>query len=190
MCTIEEAKLPVVTKLPFITRLWFAWVCFFQILFNGAIATRFWNAKALLPAPSPSPSPVPTPSRQADIAPALQLLALLQREGRFVDFIEQDLASFTDADIGATARVVHEGCRKALHSHASLAPVRAEEEDARVALAAGFDPAEIKLTGNVGGPPPYRGIVRHRGWRVLSLALPVAMDGHDPHIVAAAEIEL
>jgi len=56
---------------------------------------------------------------------ALQLLGLLQREARFVDFIQEDVAPYTDAEIGAAARVVHEGCRKMLREHFALAPVPA-----------------------------------------------------------------
>jgi len=121
---------------------------------------------------------------------ALQLLALFQREGRLVDFLTQEIAPFADAEIGATARVVHEGCRKALLSHATLVPVRSEEEDAAVTLNAGFDPAEVKLTGNVKGAGPYRGVLRHRGWRAKELKLPAAVAGHDAAILCPAEVEL
>jgi hypothetical protein len=120
----------------------------------------------------------------------LQLLALLQREGRLVDFLQQDIASFEDADVGAAARVVHEGCRKALLSHATLEPVRTEEEESRVSVEAGYDPTEVKLTGNVAGQPPFRGVLRHRGWRVRELRLPEPLAGHDFRVVAPAEIEI
>ena len=74
-----------------------------------------------------------------------------------MDFLEQDVTSFSDADVGAAARVVHEGCRKALRAHARITPVRSEEEGTRVTIAAGFAPAEVKLSGNVGGSPPFTG---------------------------------
>jgi hypothetical protein len=121
---------------------------------------------------------------------ALQLLALLQREGRLVDFLEEDVASFSDADIGAAARVVHAGCRKALRDHVSLTPVRGEDEGAKVTLDDGFDAKKVKLTGSVQGKPPYEGTLRHRGWLVSELRLPTAAPGHDAHIVAQAEVEL
>ena len=125
---------------------------------------------------------------QADTA--LILLAIFQREGRFVDFLEQDVTTFSDADVGAAARVVHEGCRKALRAHARIRPVRTEEEGTRVTIAAGFAPAELKLSGNVGGSPPFTGVLRHRGWRALDLSLPVPVAGHDAEVIAPAEIEL
>ncbi len=88
------------------------------------------------------------------------------------------------------ARVVHEGCRKALREHAQLAPVRLEEEGAAVVLQAGFDPAEVKLSGNLQGTAPYKGVLRHRGWRAARLTLPVPVKGHDATVLAPAEVEL
>jgi Domain of unknown function (DUF2760) len=181
-------------NLPFVTRLWFAWMCFFRVLFDSAFAARAWDArepKALPAAPEPPRiAPRPAAPEPATADAALQLLALFQREGRFVDFLEQDLASFSDGEIGGVARVVHEGCRKALHEHAELSPVRPEEEGSRVTLEAGFNPAEVKLSGNLQGAAPYKGVLRHRGWRAAQLTLPVPVKGHDPGVLAPAEVEL
>jgi hypothetical protein len=178
------------------TRLWYAWVCFFRVLFDANFANRTWQANhgLLLPAPAepaaarekPPVVVVPAPS----VEPALQLLALFQREGRFVDFLEEDVVSFSDADVGAAARVVHQGCRKALHDHAKIAPVRTEEEGSKVTVPKGAPPSEVKLIGNVVGEPPFTGTLRHRGWRVSDLHLPTAIDGHDLTVVAPAEVEL
>ena len=210
--------------LPVTTRLWFAWVCFFRVLFDPAFAGRAWRARSeepalppAEPAPTkklprkkqaspavPAPTTEPTPAAEpapvaaaprkedadAGAGPALQLLALLQREGRLIDFLEQDIAAFADAEVGAAARVVHEGCRKALREHTKLQPVRAEAEGASLTLPAGYDPAEVKLTGNVQGAAPYKGVLRHRGWRASSISLPVSMRGHDPRVLAPAEVEL
>ena len=170
--------------LPLATRIWFSWLCFFRVLADGSFASRVWDARRALP-PS-KPEPAHAPSSDA----ALQLLALFQREGRLVDFLEQEIAPFSDAEIGATARVVHEGCRKALRAHVKLSPVRSEEEGVSVTLAAGFDPSEVKLSGNVAGSAPYKGVLRHRGWRAKDLILPSAVKGHDPTVIAAAEVEL
>ncbi len=83
-----------------------------------------------------------------------------------MDFLEQDIAGLhPTAEIGAAARIVHEGCRGALRSHATLEPVRREDEGAKVEVAEGYSPAEVKLSGNVHGSAPYKGVLRHRGWR-------------------------
>jgi hypothetical protein len=203
-------------QLPLSTRLWFAWLCFFRVLFDGVFAARVWSARqhaqlgsvapsapapplaapvpaseAVAPAaPATKPSLVPTPAPAPQPTPALQLLSLLQREGRLVDFLQQDIATFPDADVGAAARVVHDGCRKALRAHATIEPVRAENEGARVVLPAGFAPDEVKLTGSVGGQPPYAGVLRHRGWRATRLDLPTIVGGHDARVLAPAEVEL
>ena len=121
---------------------------------------------------------------------ALQLLGLLQREARFVDFIQEDVAPYSDAEIGAAARVVHGGCRKLLAEHFTLAPVRAEAEGSRVTLAAGFDAAAVRLTGNVVGQAPFTGTLSHRGWRVAEVRLPQLTDARAAAIIAQAEVEL
>jgi hypothetical protein len=182
-------------NLPFVTRLWFAWLCFFRVLFDGAFATRAWEAREpkALPPPAPEPArlePKPEAKPEAPGTAALQLLAMLQREGRLVDFLQQDIASFGDAEIGAVARVVHEGCRRTLREHVALKAVRQEQEGDSVTLEEGFDPAEVKLSGNVQGKAPYQGVLRHRGWRASDVTLPVLVKGHDARIVAPAEVEL
>jgi hypothetical protein len=182
---------PDVESLSFATRLWFAWLCFFRVLVDSRFAARAFAARE----PSPRPASAAVPSRSPSPAPAastaaLQLLSLLQREGRFVDFVQQDIASFPDADVGAAARVVHDGCRKALRDHATIEPVRPEDEGSRVVLVAGFDADEVKLTGAVAGHPPYAGVLRHRGWRATRLDLPEVVGGYDAGILAAAEVEL
>lgn len=121
---------------------------------------------------------------------ALMLLALLQREGRFVDFVQQEVTEFDDEQVAAAARVVHEGCRRALRDHVTFVPVRGEQEGDRVVLAEGYDVGANKLVGNVTGKPPYKGTVQHRGWRAEKLKLPQEVGAHDATVVAQAEIEL
>lgn len=144
-----------------------------------------------MPAVSAPEAPVavaPVVEQPSAATGALQLLSLLQREGRFVDFVQQDVAAFGDADIGAAARVVHEGCRRALRAHAKVVSVRSEAEGASVVLESATP--DVKLVGNVAGAAPYRGVLRHRGWRVEELTLPTLVGSHDPKLVAAAELEL
>jgi hypothetical protein len=121
---------------------------------------------------------------------ALALLALLQREGRLVDFLREPLDGFSDADIGAAARDVHRGCRKVLDQHLSLEAVMPGAEEAKVAVPKGFDPAEIRLIGEAKGEPPFRGTLRHHGWRVVDAKLPALADGVDRMVIAPAEVEL
>jgi hypothetical protein len=137
-------------------------------------------------------APSAQPARLKETGPeaALQLLALLQQDARFIDFIQEDLTGFSDADIGAAARVVHEGSKKTLHTYFELAPIRQEEEEARISLALGFNAAEVRLTGNVVGEAPFNGVLVHKGWKVTRVSLPRLSDGHDSTIVAPAEVEL
>lgn len=181
-------------SLPFPSRLWLAWLSFFRILFDGELAAKVARLSDRAPEPEPLPAAPSEPPPAVETAPpsaadgALQLLTLLQREGRFVDFVQQEVLKFSDAEIGAAARLVHDGCRRVLHSHARVVSVRQEPEGAPLTLERAS--ADVKLVGNVAGSAPYRGVLRHRGWRVEELSLPKLIGAHDPHLVAAAELEL
>src|SRR5579862_2849858 len=121
---------------------------------------------------------------------ALALLGLLQREGRLVDFLREPLDGFGDADIGAAARDVHRGCKKVLDQVFKLEPVMPGKEDEKVAVPKGFDPSEVRLIGEAKGEPPFRGTLRHHGWRAVDATLPQLADGVDRAVVAPAEVEV
>lgn len=143
------------------------------------------------PAPAAAPAPAPTPTlKEASPEAALQLLGLLQRDARFIDFVEEDIAHYADADIGAAARLVHDGCRATLREHFTIQPVRDEAEGSRVTIAEGFDATAIRLTGNVVGKPPFNGSITHRGWRVADVRLPKLTQSHNASVLAPAEVEL
>ena len=187
-------------ELSFFTRLWMAWICFFQILFRPAFARSVFPAyeamRKGLPATTseskpaaPVPLPAPEPAEKTH-GSALFLLSMLQREGRLVDFLQEEVAPFSDADVGAAARIVHEGCRKVLRQYATFTPVMSEGEGARVTVPAGFDANRIRLTGNVTGQPPYSGTLKHGGWETKELKLPPVPAKVDLKVVAPAEVEL
>ncbi len=158
----------------------------FRVLFDAAFAARveqLSDEKAL-------PEPAAPPRKTAEPADgALQLLALLQREGRLVDFVQQDITTFSDSDVGAAARVVHEGCRRALRGHATVHSIRSESEGSSITIE-GEEAELVKLTGNVTGSAPYRGVLRHRGWRIDNFKLPTLVGERDLSVVAPAEVEL
>ena len=150
------------------------------------------QATTAAPVPSPAPvavKPTPVPAKPNTDA-ALQLLALLQRDARLIDFTQEDLSSYSDADIGGAARVVHEGCCKVLREHFSITPIRTEAEGSRITLTDGFDARAIRLTGNVVGKAPFQGSLSHRGWRAAEVRLPQRSDGFDATVLAQAEVEL
>lgn len=156
--------------------------------------------RAAQDAPAPAPvAPAPEPKRvepprppkpeQPPEASAIQLLGLFQREGRLVDFLQQDLAAFDDAQIGAAVRTVHEGCKKALDEHVTLEPIMKQPEGSTVTVEPGFDARRIRLSGHVAGDPPFTGTLQHRGWHVARIQLPELMQKQD-RTVAAAEVEV
>jgi len=196
------------SNLSFFGRLSLAVGTFFSVLGNrefaaGVLRVRDGAPAPVAPAPAAAPAPAPAPApaaapvkapapelREASPQAALQLLGLLQRDARFIDFVEEDIAGYADADIGAAARLVHDGCRAALREHFTIVPVRDEAEGSRVTLPAGFDATAVRVTGNVVGSAPFTGTVSHRGWRVADVRLPKLTGSHDASVVAPAEVEL
>ena len=187
----------------FFSRISIAIGAFFRALSDAEYAARLTRiddapqpaaapvaAPAPAPAPAPVPAPAPTPLRVATPDAALQLLSLFQREARLIDFTQENLSAYSDADIGAAARVVHEGCSKVLREHFTIEAVRSEAEGSRIVLEEGFDAGAVRLTGNVVGSAPFRGALSHRGWRASNVRLPKLAEAHDAAILAPAEVEL
>jgi hypothetical protein len=183
----------------FFSRISIAIGAFFRALSDAEYAARLTRiddaqqpaaAPVAPPAPAPAPAPAPVTLRVATPDAALQLLSLFQREARLIDFTQENLSAYSDADIGAAARVVHEGCAKVLKEHFTIQPIRSEAEGSRVELPEGFDAAAVRLTGNVVGKAPFRGTLSHRGWRSAEVRLPKLAEAHDAAILAPAEVEL
>ncbi|KFA89954.1 DUF2760 domain-containing protein [Archangium violaceum] len=197
-------------SLSFFARFWLAFVCFWRIWFDQAFAqavlpVREADKAGQLPAGTPTGLPAgqatqeKAPEKKEPVAPlpperehapALQFLAMLQREGRLIDFLQEDVAAFPDADVGAAARIVHEGCRKVLRQYLTLEPVLPQSEGDRVDVPAGFDAQRIRLTGNVAGQPPYNGALKHHGWMTTAVKFPSTSPAMDPRVLSPAEVEL
>lgn len=137
-----------------------------------------------------APTPEPVVLKEATPDAALQLLGMLQKEARFIDFIKENISSYSDEDIGIAARVVHEGCNKVINEHFTLAPIRTEQEGNKITLPKGFNATEVRLTGNIVGNAPFNGTLIHKGWQATSIKLPKLTQGHNANIIAAAEVEI
>ena len=120
----------------------------------------------------------------------IHLFSILQREGRLMDFFAEDIEEYEDEDIGAAVRNIHENCRKIIDKYIIPKSILVDEEDSEITVEPGFDPNAIKLTGNVTGNPPFKGIVRHKGWKAEKLDMPILSGERDPRIIAPAEIEI
>jgi hypothetical protein len=144
--------------------------------------------------PEPPARPVakkPPAAKPPARSDAITLLAALQREARFVDFIQEPLTGYTDAQIGAAARDVHRDCGAVLARMFALRPAVSDEEGKEVEVPAGFDSGRWRLTGNVTGEPPFRGRLVHPGWEATTCELPTwSGTAAAQRIVAPAEVEL
>ncbi|WP_231714050.1 DUF2760 domain-containing protein [Desulfosarcina ovata] len=120
----------------------------------------------------------------------VHLFSVLQREGRLMDFFQEDLSLYEDGQIGAAVRGIHENCRKTVERYLKPEPVMSQAEGETVEIDAGFDAHAIKLVGNVVGEPPFKGVLRHRGWQLRTFALPDLSEVENPNIIAPAEVEV
>jgi hypothetical protein len=157
-------------------RILLAFRYFFSILFHGEIPR------------DPAALAAPKPPESCDRA--IQMLALLQRDGRLIDFLTEDVTPYPDEQLGAAVRNIHDNCRQVIERYVGIEPVLASAEDQPVTVPAGFDTAAIKLIGNVTGEPPVKGVLRHRGWRVKEINLPSLPQGSGRMVIAPAEVEV
>src|SRR6202049_1437458 len=181
-------------------RVAFAFRCFFSILFDddtpNDIAQK--RVKPAGPVPQVPATTVSSVSRLKEIERpaseafdrAVQMLALLQRDGRLIDFLAENISAYPDAQIGAAVRTIHDNCRQVLDKYVKLEPILNSDEDQPVTVPVGFDLAAIRLIGKVVGEPPVRGVLRHKGWRVKEVNLPPLPQGAGRMVVAPAEVEL
>ena len=183
-------------------RLGLAIKAFFRALMDKTFARRLealmagegQDAAAAVAEKEPPPEAPPAPERAAPEAKrseALTLLALLQREARLVDFVQEPLDDYPDAQVGAAVRDIHRNLRSTVERVFDLRPVTEQDEGQDIEVEPGYSPMRFTLAGNVSGQPPYTGVVRHRGWMVTRCELP-AWTGRDEdaRIIAPAEVEV
>ena len=176
------------------SRILLAFRSFFNILFSGTLSdgvldglrlTRRGAATAKPAASKAAPAPAP-PTRVSD--GALQLLAILQRDARLVDFLMEDIAGYSDDQVGAAVRELHDQCRDSLRRTVTLEPV-IDGVEGTFAKAPAGDSSVVKFIGNVPAKPPTGGTLRHKGWKAVKIDLP-APAGKDAAVIAPAEIEI
>jgi len=166
-------------------------VAFICMLLAGGRRAPEAEAEARPQVEAPRPAVQPLAENQAD-AEVVNFLATLQQRGRLLDFLMDDITAYSDAQVGAAARVVHDGCRAALKEHLGIRPVREEAEGSTVEVPADHAADEYRLVGRIAGEAPFTGTLVHRGWTVEEVRLPRLLrrdDGRMPTI-APAEVEL
>ena len=170
-------------------RIVLAFRAYFNLLFSGELSPEVLISLNLS---RRSATPVPA-APAARVAPAsdgaLQILGILQRDSRLIDFLMEDVSGYTDDQIGAAVRELHDQCRDAIARYVTLAPV-IDGVEGTYAKTPGQDPNLVKFVGNVPAKPPAGGTLRHKGWRATKVDLPTLAAKQDATIIAAAEIEI
>ncbi len=177
-----------------------AFKAFFKALFDKKVSDRIENAMGL---PAPQEEAATTPTKTAESQPkkiatpkpsrsdALILVEMLQREGRLLDFLMEDIEPYGDADVGVAVRDVHRGCRDLLTRVFDLQPLVEEEEGAQVQVPADYSAGKYRLVGQVSGDPPFTGELLHHGWTASKLALPEWKgSSENSKIVCPIEVEV
>ena len=170
-------------------RIFLAFRSFFNILFQGRLSDPVITELGLARAAAPRPTaPAPTPTVTTSDG-ALQILSILQRDSRLLDFLMEDIAAYSDDQIGAAVRELHDQCRDAVSRYVSLQPV-IDGVEGTFTQTPSKDPNLVKFVGNVPATPPSGGILRHKGWRAAKVDLPALPARQDATILAPAEIEI
>ncbi len=158
----------------------------------GTIKKRMQAPEPVKAATKPKAEKAPLPPEKTDAGKRLylHLMAVLQKEGRLLDFFSEDLTQYQDAQIGAAVRNIHDNCKKALKNHITPQFILEQNEGDEITVEKDFDPNTLKLVGNVTGNPPFKGVVRLRGWRAKKLDLPTFSGEQPPGIIAPAEVEI
>ncbi len=177
-------------------RILLAFRSFFNILFSGALSDSTMLELGVSRRGSTASRTTKTAAASAATAPAvktsdgaLQILSILQRDSRLIDFVMEDISGYEDDQIGAAVRGLHDQCRESLARYVTLAPV-IDSVEGTYAKAPGGDPAAVKFIGNVPAEPPAGGTLRHKGWRVSRIDLPALPAKQDAAILYPAEIEI
>jgi hypothetical protein len=175
-----------------LNRIALAFRCFFSLLFKGSLSPETISALGLAPKTQAAPRAAAT----AAAAPAmkisdgaLQMLAIMQRDSRLIDFLMEDIGPYSDDQIGAAVRELHDQCRDSMARYVKLEPV-IDGVEGTFAKAPSPDPNVVKFVGNVPAKPPAGGTLRHKGWRASRIDLPALASKQDASIIAPAEIEI
>lgn len=172
-------------------RILLAFRCFFNLLFGGELSPETLDelnlTKRVAAAPVAAPKPAAPVVKTSD--GALQILAILQRDSRLIDFLMEDIAGYADDQVGAAVRELHDQCRDAVARYVTLQPV-VDGVEGTFTKVPSKDPNVVKFVGNVPATPPAGGILRHKGWRASKVDLPVLAGKQDSAIIAPAEIEV
>ncbi|HZT34096.1 MAG TPA: DUF2760 domain-containing protein [Bryobacteraceae bacterium] len=166
--------------------------CFFAILFHGALSDALLSALGIARRPDAAPvsaPAAPAPAARPTSDGALQVLAILQRDSRLIDFIMEDISGYADDQIGAAVRSLHDQAKESLTRYIKLQPV-IDSVEGTFTRSGPIDPAAVKFIGNVPANTPTGGVLRHKGWKAAKVDLPALSARQDVTVLAPAEIEI
>jgi hypothetical protein len=165
-------------------------VLWFSLAGGKSRAEPVLSAPPATSTPLPVSIPPPAPATQQAESEIVAFFGLLQEKGRLVDFLMEDVTSYEDAEVGAAARVIHQGCRQVLQEYFQISPISEAQEGSQVTVPAGYSPDQYRLVGKLAGEPPFTGTLLHKGWKTDFVKLPRVVKMDRLPAIAPAEIEL
>ncbi len=161
-----------------------AFQSFFALLFSGTLPEGVALAHGYVKKPA---APVKVEPKLGPVDGAVQMLGILQRDGRLLDFLMEDIGAYADDQVGAAVRNVHEQCRESLKRYVELGPV-IDGVEGTYTKVEGVGVGAVKLVGNVPASGKVAGgVLRHKGWKAQKVNLPGAAAGN---VVYPAEVEV
>lgn len=157
---------------------------------KGSTPAQPVQVAAPVPAPASVPIQPPAPTTKQAEAEIVAFFGLLQEKGRLVDFLMEDVAAYEDAEVGAAARVIHQGCRQVLEEYFKISAISQAQEGAEVTVPTGYSPDQYRLVGKLTGEPPFTGTLLHKGWKTDFVKLPRIVVTECLPAIAPAEVEL
>ena len=139
---------------------------------------------------TPVPIQPPAPAANQAEAEIVAFFGLLQEKGRLVDFLMEDITPYEDAEVGAAARVIHQGGRQVLQEYFHVTPISEAAEGTQVTVPAGYATDQFRLVGKLTGEPPFTGTLLHKGWKTEFVKLPRILNAERLPSIAPAEVEL
>jgi hypothetical protein len=161
---------------------------FFQLLFKDRLSDDLIEQLGLQKRDEKPLTPPPPVMEPRD--GALQILAILQRDSRLIDFLMEDISAYSDEQVGAAVRGLHDQSRQALAQYITLQPIIDGVEGTYTRTPAEDSAQVVKFIGNVPAKTPPGGTLRHKGWRAVKTELPPLNPRQENRIIAPAEIEI
>ncbi|MEM9588632.1 MAG: DUF2760 domain-containing protein [Planctomycetota bacterium] len=119
---------------------------------------------------------------KAKQSPAITLLAALQRESRLIDLVQEDIAPFSDAQVGAAARPCLLQAASTLNRMFKIEPLTTNADGESMTIDEHASASRVQWIGEGSG---NSGTLVHHGWQATQVELPEWTGNEDDATIIA-----